>query len=473
MEASSSRGMWTVQVKKSSVHNQECQYLPSKKRQSTKRSVESAPSEKFPESQTRIDGGGAINVAIGAPDSAQLSPGLIPRSAGTDSLKNGSHKSTQGITSISEDHLNQNTVPSVPDEYVETVPWNVDQMPPLPSTDTGSIQDYNASSWPLFTMDNDWQFDFDIPLTADPINTSTAVSSTALTELDMSPMYSRSIHSLDSTASSAELIASLGLTEKVPTGGFLDPIPSINFSLKAIFSIQDRWLESTILAMTTVSEQIDESIHSELLTAAVSCARALKLENRDYMHNESKSSKDQDLARRSLWFLYSVEVSHSLRRGISPALDHDWIDHAPPQADKETDWFPLQCLYATVMSSAAKMLYNQRALRQSPLEREQKLEMAYKLLEGWRNHLPAPLTELHKHDMQRTLEDHQMRNVALTMFRQYHEAIFLIFFPWSGSQSVDKVSEDCRRRSMELCVNSAQVVLGITNQISSLDILDR
>ena len=119
------------------------------------------------------------------------------------------------------------------------------------------------------------------------------------------------------------------------------------------------------------------------------------------------------------------------------------------------------------------MLYNQKALRQSPMEREQKLEVAYKLLDGWRNHLPAPLQEIHKHGMRRILEDHQMRHIALSMFRQYHEAIFMIFFPWTGGQSGNKVSEDCRRRSMELCVNSAQVVLAIANQISSPDILDR
>jgi hypothetical protein len=119
------------------------------------------------------------------------------------------------------------------------------------------------------------------------------------------------------------------------------------------------------------------------------------------------------------------------------------------------------------------MLYNQQALRQSLGEREHKLETAYELLEGWRSHLPAPLQEIHKHDMHRILDDHQTRHIALSIFRQYHEAIFMIYFPWTGSQSGGRVSEDCRRKSMELCVNSAQVVLAIANQILCLDILDR
>lgn len=67
-----------------------------------------------------------------------------------------------------------------------------------------------------------------------------------------------------------------------------------------------------------VSEQIDETIHSELLTGAVSCARALKLENHDFMRGGNRSSIEGDLAKRSLWYLYSIEVPHSLRCGISP-----------------------------------------------------------------------------------------------------------------------------------------------------------
>ena len=119
------------------------------------------------------------------------------------------------------------------------------------------------------------------------------------------------------------------------------------------------------------------------------------------------------------------------------------------------------------------MLYNQRALRQSLAEREQKLEMTYDLLEGWKSQLPASLQDIHKHNVHQILDDHQTRHIALSMFRQYHEAIFVIYFPWTGAQSGGRVSEACRRKSMELCVKSAQVVLAIANQILCLDILDR
>lgn len=154
-------------------------------------------------------------------------------------------------------------------------------------------------------------------------------------------------------------------------------------------------------------------------------------------------------------------------------LNHDWIDHAPPEAGTETDWFSVQCLYAIVISSAAEMLYTQRALRQSLIEREQKLKTAFDLLEGWRKHLPNPLQEIHKQNTHLILDDHCVRDVTLSVFRQYHEAIFMICFPWAANRSDGRVSEDCRRKSVELCVNSAQVVLAIANQILNLDMLDR
>jgi hypothetical protein len=107
------------------------------------------------------------------------------------------------------------------------------------------------------------------------------------------------------------------------------------------------------------------------------------------------------------------------------------------------------------------------------MERAKMLGMAYELLEDWRSHLPAPLEEIENPDMQKILNSHHSRHIALFMFRQYHEAIFMIYFPWTGAQSSGSVSEGYRQRSIELCVNSAQAVLAIANQVSSLDLLDR
>ena len=119
------------------------------------------------------------------------------------------------------------------------------------------------------------------------------------------------------------------------------------------------------------------------------------------------------------------------------------------------------------------MLYTQRALRQSLIEREQKLKTAFELLEGWRKHLPTPLQEIHKQNTHLALDDLYVRDVTLSIFRQYHEAVYMICFPWVGNRSDGRVSEDCRRKCGELCVNSAQVVLAIANQILNMEIIDR
>ncbi|KAH8804517.1 hypothetical protein F5884DRAFT_884048 [Xylogone sp. PMI_703] len=579
----------TVQHHASTVrHNQECRYIVPKRRQSSKKSVESAlvTPEKSPDaSENNITG-----FFDDAPSSGQMSPILTlpPTSnASSDDSNWCVEMDADGISNL------------------------------LQSTDLRNVVDFTAFSWPLLTSDSEGQFDFDMSsYTTNPVDGLTP----AILNLDDKNLcFSKLNRPYESPSpSAADMTKMLNLNDKAHMRSFLDSIPSVNFSLKAIFSSQDRWHENTrnskqeeicriferishvqthlppvnlndsdcrggyaswywndpaliencraacfdqplgisnfltkscfdkymkeargrspgnsvlislidsvmafgyqaflkstqrfvstdekrkanyyclmtlnsyasvlnspdtllklqtILAMTTICEQLDDSVYCELLTGALNCIRSLKLENSDLMvHSNHASIEDQDLARRCLWYFYSVEVPHSIRRGISPSIDRDWIDHSPPQACDETDWFPLQCLYATIVSSAAKMLYSQSALRQSCAEREQKLNMAYKLLEEWRSRLPAPLRDIHQPDMSRILDDHQTRHITLTMFRQYHEAIFMIYFPWTGAQSSSRVSEECRRRSMELCVTSAQVVLATANQVSSLDILDR
>ena len=84
------------------------------------------------------------------------------------------------------------------------------------------------------------------------------------------------------------------------------------------FSCPSNYTSTDGRFQTTISEQIDEIIHCELIASAISCARALKLDYRDFMHGSNMSNKDKDLARRSLWYLYSIEVPQCLRHGISP-----------------------------------------------------------------------------------------------------------------------------------------------------------
>ncbi|KAH8593161.1 hypothetical protein B0O99DRAFT_628237 [Bisporella sp. PMI_857] len=573
-------------------HNNECQYILSKKRQALDKSP-----EKSPESRSKLDEISKTTTSepAEAPDDAHLSPGSTLSFANTNSLTNDSLETLYRQSLIADD---QTALRTLGDEY------------------TGNMLGLNTFSWPFSRTDADSQFDFDLSFTAENADSFAGANSTALTDLNTNPSFNRLSRTTEPAEPFGEVIRFLNPNDKVTTRNFSDPVRSVNFSLQAIFLSRyqgqmtmtsakqneiyrifenislvqsqlssvnlddkecpdsyaawywndaalmesckaacfkqplgianfmpqlcfDKYLKDarnthqanpilihlidsvmafgynalvkstqsfvdpekknkadyyskmalnsrgsvlrapnsllklqTILALTTISEHIDDAIHSELLARAVNCARALRLENRDLVHSKYANSEDRELASTSLWYLYSVEVPYSLRRGISPGLDGDWIDHAPPQVYSETDWFALQCLYATVISSAAKMLYNQSALRQSLAEREQKLEITYKLLEDWRSRLPASLKDIHKPNMRTILDNYHTRHTVLSMFRQYHEAIFIIYFPWTAP-SGGRVSKDCRRRSLEVCVSSAQAVLATANQVACQDILDR
>ncbi|KAL6229819.1 hypothetical protein BDW75DRAFT_234904 [Aspergillus navahoensis] len=244
-------------------------------------------------------------------------------------------------------------------------------------------------------------------------------------------------------------------------------------------------MQLTNLQMT-ISEQIDHKIHTELLSYAVSCARSRRFMNRDSVYMTMTKEKEY-LARRSLWYLYSMEVVHSIRDGMPPILTPDWTDYALPDVGKDTDWLLIQYQHANALSSAVNTLYSPRALCQTVAERERNLMQAHKVLESWRTGLPIHLQNIHRHETGYiTLDDQKTRHLTLTMVCKYHEAIFIIFFPWTGSQSKGLISEHFpwtgsqskglisehyRKRSMELCVKSAQAVLAIAARIASCDIL--
>jgi hypothetical protein len=85
------------------------------------------------------------------------------------------------------------------------------------------------------------------------------------------------------------------------------------------------------------------------------------------------------------------------------------------------------------------MLYSQSALRQTPGEREQVLNSIQSL--GRLEESTPNTFKRNEPDIHRILNYEHLRYIALPMFRQYHEAIFMVLFPWTGDQvSGDRVS---------------------------------
>lgn len=183
---------------------------------------EPVSSEKVPESRSQVDDAGntAADGLVEAPNGAHLSPGLTLSSTGAaNSLANGSRNSLQQGAFLSDD---QNTIRTLPEDATWSLETNADgthNIPPAPTpTDISNVTDSNAFCWPLFMTDPDWQFDFDIPFTAQHTSASTGASSTPLTELDTSQFYNRPTQGFDSAGFSRELVEYLSFSEKVSTG---------------------------------------------------------------------------------------------------------------------------------------------------------------------------------------------------------------------------------------------------------------
>ncbi|MCJ1321198.1 hypothetical protein MMC15_006542 [Xylographa vitiligo] len=200
-------------------HNQECQYLLSKKRQSSKKSVGSVSSDKSAECRSPLDdtSNTAADVHVEATNGVQVSPGpTFSPIRIANPLVNGLCNSLPGRPSLS-DH--RNTVRTVPEDAAWSIATDrngaLDLPPVPPPTDIRIVPDSDAFSWPLFTTDADWEFDFDIPFTAEQTSASTDASSTVLNELEVSQLYNRPTQGFDSAGCSGQLIEYLSLSEKV------------------------------------------------------------------------------------------------------------------------------------------------------------------------------------------------------------------------------------------------------------------
>ena len=154
------------------MHNQECQYLLSKKRQASKNSLESAGSGKG--SGFRLQLNDVCNTMATytseAPNSVRISPGLP--SPPTDNLVQIFADTIHNDSSKRTPNSDQSTVHTFGDEYAEDPTWNIEIDPEgiqslLPTTDIEKMFDLSEFTWPPFMTDSSSQLDFDIPFTAD------------------------------------------------------------------------------------------------------------------------------------------------------------------------------------------------------------------------------------------------------------------------------------------------------------------
>nr|BBL33410.1 hypothetical protein [Helminthosporium velutinum] len=451
-------------------NNQECEYTLAKKHQASKKSVGSAPRIIAPRFWKKANGTSSSITAPAAEvlNNGQPSPALNIPFQGSPVNSNDTVP-THAQSSTSDSYSAQ----SLMDEYSNDTNWNFDfdlEGILLPPGDLRNVLDFQKFSWPALAANDDRNLDFDVPVTADGLHTANYETPVATLHNEYPPYLRPLSHSLHSTEGPGDWVKMVDINDKVrssswnelgPAGdlctnhdpkvtaksflgqcyqrregvdkkltGNTDPIPSLNFSLRAIFSWQD--------CSNQVSNNTEQEDVQRIFSSISPVNNQQTPTNTNEEHQRTYASwywNDTALMERCVngGLLRATSRGPICRPNFiassdttQQSLDRDWIDFAPPRASTDTDWFRIQCLYASVIGSAASLLYSQRGLRQSAAEREHKLDLSFKLLEDWRSHLPPALRQIHKADIQGIMADYHVHHIALCMFRQYHEAIFLI-----------------------------------------------
>lgn len=232
----------------------------------------------------------------------------------------------------------------------------------------------------------------------------------------------------------------------------------------------------------------DESLVWEQITGAVCCARDLRLVHSARGQQPNVSEQEQELAQRSVWFLYSLETEYAIHHGMLPVsfpprrsnstrpfanvvqiLDLGWRSQFP-SFDRGDEMVAVSYTFSELLHSVLKFQYSPRALNKSTsaYDRRDRLQASCHVLNEWLTGLPAPLNEAHNaKTLQGIKEDRQLRK-AFRVFCMYHRAVFFVHCPWitpllSEDGEMAGVAGQMRDRCMERCAESAFAVVKLAN----------
>ncbi|KAK1473059.1 hypothetical protein CCUS01_05666 [Colletotrichum cuscutae] len=186
------------------------------------------------------------------------------------------------------------------------------------------------------------------------------------------------------------------------------------------------------LIMAVIAYVCEESLIWEKITAAVCCARDLRLVHAARGQQTSMSDQDQELAQRGVWFPYSLETDYAIHHGMLP--------------------------------------YSPRALNKSAsaYDRRDRLQASCHVLNEWLSGLPTPLNEANDAGVLRSVKDDRQLRKAFRVFCMYHRAVCFIHCPWITPIATDDadvygVAGQTRERCVERCVESAFAVVKLAN----------
>ncbi|KAK2016087.1 integral membrane protein DUF6 [Colletotrichum eremochloae] len=226
---------------------------------------------------------------------------------------------------------------------------------------------------------------------------------------------------------------------------------------------------SLVKLQVVIARMCDESLVWDKIIAAVSCARELRLVHTARIQQPSLNAEDQELAQRSVWFLYSLETDYAIHHGMLPMLDLEWETRFP-SFGRGDDMIAVSYTYSELLHSVLKFQYSPRALAKSSsaYHLKDRLQASCHALNEWISRLPAPLNEAcDAKNLQDIKDDRQLRE-AFRVFCMYHRAIFFIHCPWISATSPDgmksfRVAELTRKKCAERCIESAFAVVKLAN----------
>ncbi|KAF4785020.1 hypothetical protein HER10_EVM0001893 [Colletotrichum scovillei] len=223
------------------------------------------------------------------------------------------------------------------------------------------------------------------------------------------------------------------------------------------------------LVMAVIAYVSEESSIWEKITAAVCCARDLRLVHAAKGQQTSMSDQDQELAQRGVWFLYSLETDYAIHHGMLPILDLGWGVQFP-SFDKGDDMIAVSYTFSELLHSVLKFQYSPRALNKSAsaYDRRDRLQASCHVLNEWLSGLPTPLNEANDAGVLQSVKDDRQLRKAFRVFCMYHRAVFFIHCPWitpiaTDDADVSGVAEQTRERCVERCVESAFAVVKLAN----------
>ncbi|KAH8821807.1 hypothetical protein F5884DRAFT_894535 [Xylogone sp. PMI_703] len=228
-----------------------------------------------------------------------------------------------------------------------------------------------------------------------------------------------------------------------------------------------------LLVMAYFARRTGSKLTSELMLYATHCAQSLRLNSQNAICKLYQRQKDQQEAKQTLWFLYSIEKPHCLRERMFSVLDKDFIDHSPPKVSNElgTNWLSIQLQYSNLCASILRRIYGQSPLTKNDSSSTVTIENIKQSLNQWKQELPFRCDFLGLKSESPLISSSE-RNLRLSYLFKYHEAVIAMC-----KTRIDLDSDALSLPELDLlrdddaCIESAREILAVSCQTNVSDVL--